>query len=190
MGVSNPITLPVMSSFRVNGRWSEPTSFAFSDVGESWGSGQATISPGIDLWGIAGHLQEASLPCGALLFDDSLPMMMQEPESSSEPLYACSSSVTTVTAGMSGGSVGKPIVFTATVAPATGSSIMPTGEVAWSVNGNSIGSCTISGASSCTVSYTPSTSGQYAVSAIYLGDSNYAGDTGISTFTVATDSGA
>jgi hypothetical protein len=190
VGITNPITIPVMSSFRVNGRWSEPRSFAFNDVGESWGSGQATSSPGIDLWGIAGHLQEASVPCGTLLFDDSLPIIMQEPESSSEPLYACSGSVTTVTPGPSSGSVGKSIVFTATVAGPAESSTMPTGQVAWSVSGSSIGSCTLSRSGSCTISYTPSTPGQFAVSALYLGDSNYAGSTGTLTLAVPTASGA
>jgi len=189
VGITNPITIPVMSSFRVNGKWSEPRSFAFKNVGESWGSGQATSSPGIDLWGIAGHLQEASVPCGTLLFDDSLPTIMQEPQSSSEPLYACSSSVTRVIPSPSSGSAGKPIVFTASVAQAAGSSTIPTGQVAWSVSGNSIGSCTLSRSGSCTISYTPSTPGQYAISAIYLGDSNYAGSTGASTLIVSTVSG-
>jgi hypothetical protein len=187
VGISNPITIPVMSSFRVNGRWSEPTSFAFGNVGEVWGSGQATSSPGIDLWGIAGHLQKASVPCGTLLFDDSLPMIMQESESSSEPLYACSSSATTVTPIQPSASVGKPIVLTAAVAESAGSSTLPTGQVAWSVSGDSIGSCTLS-RGSCTISYTPSTFGQFVVSALYLGDSNYVGSTG-TTLIVATPTG-
>jgi hypothetical protein len=186
VGITNPITIPVMSSFRINGKWSEPRSFAFSNVGENWGAGQATSSPGIDLWGIAGHLQEASVPCGALLFDDSLPTIMQEPELSSEPLYACNSSVTTVNPSQSSTIVGKSITLTAVVAEGTGSSTMPTGQVAWSFNGDSIGSCTLSSSSSCTISYTPTSPGQYAVSAIYLGDSNYAGSTGTSTLTVGT----
>jgi len=190
VGINNPIVIPVMSSFRVNGKWSEPSSFAFNNVGENWGSEQATSSPGIDLWGIAGHLQEASVPCGTLLFDDSLPTIMREPESNSEPLYACSSSITTVTPSPSSASEGKPIVFTAAVDQAGGSSTMPTGKVAWSVSGSSIGSCTLDRLGSCTISYTPSMPGHYAVSAIYLGDSNYAGSTGASTLTVATVSGA
>jgi hypothetical protein len=190
VGIINPIAIPVMSSFRVNGRWVEPSSFAFNNVGENWGSGPPTSSPGIDLWGIAGHLQEASVPCGALLFDDSLPTIMQEPESSSEPLYACSSSATTVTDSQSSASVGRSIVLTATVAKGAGSSALPTGQVAWSVSGSSIGSCTLSGTGSCTITYTPFSPGQYAVSALYLGDSNYAGSTGTTALTVATAPGA
>jgi hypothetical protein len=186
VGITNLVSIPVMSSFRVNGRWSEPSSFAFDNVGESWGGGgdQATSSPGIDLWGIAGHLQEASVPCGTLLFGDSLPTIMQIQESSSEPLYACSSSVTSVTPSPSSGSVGNPIVFTAFVTAAVGSSMTPTGQVAFSISGSSIGSCMLSSSGACTVSYTPSTPGKYAVSALYLGGSNYAGSTGTSTLTV------
>ena len=182
--ITNPISIPVMSSFRVNGRWSEPNSFAFSNVGENWGAGQVTSSPGIDLWGIAAHSQEASVPCGALLFNQSLPTIMQVPQSNSEPLYACLSSVTTVTQSPPAKSVGSPTVFTVAVAPA-GSSTAPSGRVAWSVNGSSIGSCVLRSSGSCTISYTPTTPGQYEVSAIYLGDSTYAGSSGASKFTVA-----
>jgi hypothetical protein len=188
VGITNLITIPVMSSFRVNGRWSEPSSFSFANVGENWGRGQATNSPGIDLWGIAGHSQETSVPCGALLFDDSLPTIMQVQESGSEPLYACNSSVTTVAPNPSSASVGSPVLFTAAIAHA-GSSTTPTGQVAWSVGGSSIGSCTLNSSGSCTIGYTPSAPGQYAVSAIYLSDSNYAGSTGTSTLTVAALSG-
>jgi hypothetical protein len=185
VGIANLIAIPVMSSFRVNGRWSEPSSFAFGNVGESWGRGQVTSSPGIDLWGIAGHSQEASVPCGGLLFGDTLPTIMQT-KSGSEPLYACSSSVTTVSQHVSSVSLGNSIVFTATVAPTAESSTTPTGQVAWSVGGNSIGSCVLNRSGTCTINYTPPTPGQYAISAIYLGDANYAGSTGTSTFTVIT----
>ncbi len=188
VGIRNLVILPVMSSFRVNGRWSEPNSFAFSNVGEYWGPGQVTSSPGIDLWGIAAHSQKVSVPCGALLFDESLPTIMQLPQSNSEPLYACRSSVTTVSVSPSAGSVGSPIVFTVTVASA-GSSTAPSGRVAWSVSGSSIGSCVLRSSASCTISYTPTTPGQYAVSAIYLGDSKYAGSSSASTFTAVAVSG-
>ena len=181
--ITNPIIIPVMSSFRVNGRWSEPNSFAFSNVGENWGAGQVTSSPGIDLWGIAAHSQKASVPCGALLFNQSLPTIMQTSQSTSEPLYSCLSSVTAVTLNPSAGSVGSPIVFAVAVAPAE-SGTAPSGRVAWSVNGSGIGSCVLSSSGSCTISYTPTTPDQYVVSAVYLGDSNYAGSSGASTFTV------
>jgi len=189
VGITDLITIPVMSSFRVGGRWSEPTSFAFNSVGENWGY-QATSSPGIDLWGIAGHMQQSSVPCGTLLFGDSLPRIMQLSESDSEPLYACSSSATTVAPSPSPASVGKSVALTATVVNDSGLSTAPTGQVAWSVNGSSIGSCTLNSSGSCTISYTPSSPGQYAVSALYLGDSNYVGSTGTSTLTIAAGSAA
>ena len=188
VGIANLITIPVMSSFRVNGVWSEPKSFSFANVGESWGAGESTYAPGIDLWGIAGHSQETSVPCGTLLFDDSLPMIMQVQESGSEPLYACNSSVTTIDPNPSSAPAGSTVILTADVAHPP-SSTTPTGQIAWSVGGNSIGSCTLSSAGSCAIRYSPSAPGQYAVSAIYLGDSNYAGSTGTSTLTVASATG-
>ena len=188
VGITNLITIPVISSFRVNGVWSEPKSFSFANVGESWGDGQATYSPGIDLWGAAGHSQETSVPCGTLLFDDSLPAM-QVQGSGSEPLYACNSSLTTVATNLSSASVGSPVLLTADVAH-PGSSTTPTGRIAWSVGGSSIGSCTLNGSGSCTIGYSPSAPGQYVVSAIYLGDSNYAGSTGTSSIAVAAATGA
>jgi len=186
VGISNPITIPVMSSFRVNGTWSEPRSFAFSNVGEEWGSGQASSSPGIDLWGIAGHSQEGSIPCGTLMFSDSLPPIMQDPESNSEPLYACSGTATIIISGAPSETVSGPIVLTATVSPAAMSSVAPTGEVAWNVNGNDVGSCILSETGSCTISYAPSTPGRYVVSALYLGDSKYAGSTGTRMLTIGS----
>jgi len=185
VGISNPITVPVMSSFRVNGRWSEPTSFAFSNVGEEWGTGQATSSPGIDLWGIAGHSQEPSIPCGTLLFSDSLPSIMQDSQSGSEPLYACRSTATTIASTVASGFPGGPILLTASVTPAM-SSTDPTGDVVWNVNGTSVGSCTLSGVGSCTISYALSVPGQYVVSALYLGDSECAGSTGTRTLTITS----
>jgi len=184
VGISNPIAIPVMSSFRVNGTWSEPRNFAFSNVGEEWGSDQATSSPGIDLWGIAGHSQETSIPCGTLLFSDSLPSIMQDPESNSEPLYACNATATTISSASSSGFLSSPIVLTATVSSVAMSSTVPTGEVAWNVNGTRVGSCILSGVGSCTVSYAPSTPGQYVVSVLYLGDSKYSGSSGTRTLTI------
>ena len=87
VAVTNEITLPVMTSFLVNGKWSEPSSFAFGSVGENWYNGQTTTAPGIALWGIAGQLQDSSVPPGSLLFGNSLPIPLDVPRTSSEPLY-------------------------------------------------------------------------------------------------------
>ena len=76
VGITNMISIPMVMSFQVNGQWSEPSSFQFGSIGENWDNGEATSAPGIDLWGIAGHLQDSSIPNGALLFNDSLPMIL------------------------------------------------------------------------------------------------------------------
>lgn len=87
VNITNSIKIPVMTSFRVNNRWSEPSSFSFGSIGENWWNNVATSAPGIALWGIAGHLQDSSVPNGSLLFDDSLPMILDVPTTSYEPLY-------------------------------------------------------------------------------------------------------
>ena len=64
-----------------------PAVFQFGSIGENWDNGVATSAPGIDLWGIAGHLEDPSIPNGALLFNDSLPMILDMPTIGSEPIY-------------------------------------------------------------------------------------------------------
>src|SRR5271157_43453 len=87
VGITTMIGIPMVLSFRVNGQWSEPSSFQFGSIGENWWNGNATGAPGIDLWGIAGHLQDSSVPVGSLLFNDSLPMPLDVPGTASEPIY-------------------------------------------------------------------------------------------------------
>ncbi len=87
VAITNIISIPMVMSFQVNGQWSEPSSFQFGSIGENWNNGEATSAPGIDLWGIAGNLQDSSIPDGALLFNDSLPTILDSPNLSYEPIY-------------------------------------------------------------------------------------------------------
>ncbi len=90
VNITSLITVPVVGSFLVNGKWSEPNAFAFGNIGENWGNavpGLPISAPGMSLWGIAGHLQYSSVPPGVLLFNDSLPMILDVPGSNYEPLY-------------------------------------------------------------------------------------------------------
>jgi hypothetical protein len=87
VNITSMIRVPIIMSFLVDSKWSEPKNFAFGTVGENWWNGNATSSPGIDLWGIAGHLQDSSVPVGSLLFNDSLPMPLDIPGTESEPIY-------------------------------------------------------------------------------------------------------
>ena len=86
-------------SFDVNNVWTAPSKFAFGQIGENWWNGHATSAPGIDLWGVAGNLQDPSVPVAAMLFNDSLPMIFDVPGTSSEPIYGTYGS--TPTAGPS-----------------------------------------------------------------------------------------
>jgi hypothetical protein len=87
VNVTNMIKIPVMASFRVGGKWTEASSFTFGSIGENWYNNVAGGAPGIGLWGIAGHLQNPSVPDGSLLFNDSLPMVLDVPSTNYEPLY-------------------------------------------------------------------------------------------------------
>ena len=87
VNITNEIRVPVMASYRMHGEWSEPTSFAFVNIGENWWNNETSSAPGIDLWGIAGHLQDPSVPEYSMIFNDSLPMILDVPTSQSEPLY-------------------------------------------------------------------------------------------------------
>lgn len=103
VNITNEIRIPVAASFRVNGRWFEPASFTFGGIGEYWGYGGSgslmnAISPrapGIDLWGLAGHLQDPTLPDGSLQLNDSLPIPLEVPTTNSEPLFGGFNSVQT-----------------------------------------------------------------------------------------------
>jgi len=95
VAITNEISIPVITSFQVNGQWSQASDFSFGSVGENWWNNEATSAPGIDLWGIAGNLQDTSVPLGSLLFGNSLPMVLDVPTTwqsscgcgGEEPLY-------------------------------------------------------------------------------------------------------
>jgi hypothetical protein len=87
VNITSMIRAPMMLSFRVNGHWTEPKSMAFTGIGENWNNGKTSWAPGISLWGIAGHLQNLSVPKDSLLFNDSLPMMFSVAGPNEEPVY-------------------------------------------------------------------------------------------------------
>lgn len=87
VNITSQIVMPVVMRFLVDGQWSEPSSFEFRGVDENWWNGNATVAPGIDLWGIAGHLQDPNVPDGSLFFNNSLPMPMDIPGIGLEPIY-------------------------------------------------------------------------------------------------------
>jgi hypothetical protein len=87
VNITNEISIPEMMSLQVDGVWSEPSGFVFNQVGENWYNGQTPASPGIALWGMAGHLQKGTIPKGSLDFADSLPIVLDIPSVGVEPIY-------------------------------------------------------------------------------------------------------
>ncbi len=111
VAITNTISIPMVMSFQVNGQWTEPSSFSFVNVGENWWNGNATGASGIDLWGVAGNLQDSSVPVGAMLFNDSLPMIQYTSGMSSEPIYDDSNTPTpTPTTSTSASPTSTPLV--------------------------------------------------------------------------------
>jgi hypothetical protein len=86
VAITTPITIPLTMNFRVNGVWTQPSNLVFYQLGESWQT-QSTLASGLDLWGIAGNLQDPSIPNGALLFNDSLPMPLFIPGIGYQPIW-------------------------------------------------------------------------------------------------------
>jgi hypothetical protein len=104
------------------------------------------------------------------------------------------STTTTLTPNPASTTPGGSVVFTATVADASGSGASsPSGSVTWSDGGAggsfSSASCALSSASSttssCSASYTPPSAGATAtITGAYAGDSTHSGSSGTSTLTV------
>ena len=72
VNMTSEMRVPSMFSVRVNGVWTIPGSASFTGIGENWYNGNTTGAKGISLWGMAGHLQNSSIPNGTLLFQDNL----------------------------------------------------------------------------------------------------------------------
>ena len=87
VNITNLVRTPVMLKFKVIGVWIAPCAMDFTGVGENWNNGHATTSPGISLWGMAGNLQDPSVPPNSLEFNDSLPLMLSMPVAGLEPIY-------------------------------------------------------------------------------------------------------
>ena len=85
--------------------------------------------------------------------------------------------------------IGQSVIFTATVTQGSGSTI-PTGTVAFSVNGGAPTAVTVSSTGTATYSTSFNTGGAQTVSAVYSGDKTYYGSTGTANVAVTIVGGA
>lgn len=87
INVTNLIDVPVAMSLRVDGKWIKAPELMIGSIGENWWNGQGGLSPGIDVWGVEGNLENSSIPVGALEISDSLSRVFAVPGSPG-PSYA------------------------------------------------------------------------------------------------------
>jgi hypothetical protein len=105
-----------------------------------------------------------------------------------------SATTTTLSASPSGGSsFGQSVTFTATVAAVPPGAGVPTGSVAFTIDGTPVGSSGVSGSGQATLSTSSLSAGSHAVAAAYSGDGNFVasgGTLGHSVTCAVTISGA
>jgi hypothetical protein len=81
---------------------------------------------------------------------------------------------TTVSSSLNPSIAGQPVIFTATVAPASGT-VIPTGSVIFLDGGSQIGTANLDGAGKTTFQTAGLSVGQHLIIAQYVGDDNYSG---------------
>ncbi len=82
----------------------------------------------------------------------------------------------TLTSSTATATAGTPLSLTATVNGSSGSAV-PTGTVSFVANGVQIGTASVNANRQAVLSWTPATSGQFTVTAIYGGDLTFSGST-------------
>jgi hypothetical protein len=92
----------------------------------------------------------------------------------------------TVVTSQSPSGVGQPLSFTATVtavAPGAGS---PTGNVTFNFGDGNLFTSTVNGSGQASATHTYATAGTFTVSATYSGDTNFSGNSGLTTQSLTT----
>src|SRR5262249_47048944 len=85
------------------------------------------------------------------------------------------STTTAVSASVNPVVTGKPVVFTAVVAPVAPGNGVPTGKVTFKDGNVVLGTARLDAGGKATLSVRFSTTGKHTISAVYVGDSNFAG---------------
>jgi uncharacterized protein (DUF2237 family) len=92
---------------------------------------------------------------------------------------------TTLSASPAGGSTfGQSVTFTALVAPVPPGAGLPTGTVAFTVDGTAVGSSTVSGTSQASLATSSLSAGTHTIGATYSGDGNFFGSSGSLSYLV------
>ena len=120
----------------------------------------------------------AFLESGTLLVTDNAPGNPQAVILAGTGVQAgTQAATTTVTSSVNPSLSGQSVTFTATVAGAAGSTPAPTGTVTFLDGTNSLGSGALSAAGQATFATSSLSEGPHMITAVYSGDTNYAGST-------------
>ena len=66
----NPMEVLKSMMMRINGNWIMVPNFSHDVVGENWWNGNSTVSMGVNLWSVQGHIQNKSIPPGEIVFSN------------------------------------------------------------------------------------------------------------------------
>ncbi|MCL5800885.1 MAG: hypothetical protein M1341_06220 [Candidatus Thermoplasmatota archaeon] len=88
LNLTSPVIIPVASSFRYNGKWYiSHDEYLSSGVSEDWYNGNFSEVPTLDLWNIAGHLENSSIPNGTIIIGQSQSPIYAPPPLGTEPIF-------------------------------------------------------------------------------------------------------
>ena len=99
------------------------------------------------------------------------------------------STTTTVTSTPANPNIAQSVTFTATVAGPSGTTAVPTGTVAFSINGGAATTVAVGASGTATLTTTFNTGGPQTVTAVYSGDTTFYASTGVGTATVTVPAG-
>ena len=153
----------------------------------------ATPIPGCSAQAVSGASHQATCATGGLSVGNHTISAVYTGDAnylgstSSNTPYAVNkaSTTTTLSANPAGSSTfGQTVTFTALIAPVPPGAGLPTGLVAFSVDGTAVGSAALSGTSQASVSTSSLSAGSHTIGAAYAGDGNFLASSGSLTYVV------
>ena len=88
LNLTDPVVMSVATSFKSNGKWQvSKEEYLSSGVAEDWYNGNYSEVPSMNLWNIAGHLENSSIPNGTIVIGQSQSLIYAPPSLGYEPIF-------------------------------------------------------------------------------------------------------
>ena len=88
LNLTDPVVMSVATSFKSNGKWqASKEEYLSSGVAEDWYNGNYSEVPSMNLWNIAGHLENSSIPNGTIVIGQSQSLIYAPPSLGYEPIF-------------------------------------------------------------------------------------------------------